>query len=111
MVSIVRLLPLLTPVGTKGISAHCPSVHLSARCNLEPEITKKKNYSNLLHETWYVIKWQYANYERYFSPLQEHCVYYGNRNSQIVAKTNLFQIKASLMKLGMWTGAGYARHF
>ena len=36
-----------------------------------------------------------------FSPLQEHCVYYGNRNSQIVAKTNLSQIKASLMKLGM----------
>ena len=48
-----------------------------------------------------------------FSPLQEHCVYYGNRNSQIVAKTNLSQIKAGLMKLGMWTGAGYAhaRHF
>ena len=46
-----------------------------------------------------------------FSPLQEHCVYYGNRNSQIVAKTNLSQIKASLMKHGMWTGAGYARHF
>ena len=36
-----------------------------------------------------------------FSPLQEHCVYYGNRNSQIVAKTNLSQIKASLMKLGI----------
>ena len=33
-----------------------------------------------------------------FSPLQEHCVYYGNRNSQIVAKINLSQIKASLMK-------------
>ena len=29
-----------------------------------------------------------------FSPLQEHCVYYGNRNSQIVAKSNLSQIKA-----------------
>ena len=36
-----------------------------------------------------------------FSPLQEHCVYYGNRNSQIVVKTNLSQIKAGLMKLGM----------
>ena len=46
-----------------------------------------------------------------FSPLQEHCVYYGNRNSPIVAKTNLSQIKTSLMKRGMWTGAGYARHF
>ena len=46
-----------------------------------------------------------------FSPMQEHCVYYGNRNSQIVAKTNLSQIKARLMKRGMWTGAGYARHF
>ena len=100
MVSIVRLLPLFTLVGTIGIPAHCPSVHLSVRCNLEPDITKK-NYSNLLHETLYVIKWQYANYERYFSPLQEHSVYYGNRNSQIVAKTNLSQIKASLMKLGM----------
>ena len=46
-----------------------------------------------------------------FSPLQEHCIYYGNRNSQIVAKTYLSQIKASSLKLGMWTGAGYARHF
>ena len=46
-----------------------------------------------------------------FAQLQEHCVYYGNINSQIVAKTNLSQIKASLMKRGMWTGAGYARHF
>ena len=66
VVSIVRLLPLFALVGTKGIPAHCPSIHLSVCCNLEPEITKKKNYSNLLHETWYVIKWQYANYERYF---------------------------------------------
>ena len=47
----------------------------------------------------------------FFLPLQEHCVYYGNGNSQIVAKTNLSQIKASLMKRGMWTGAGYARPF
>ena len=23
-----------------------------------------EKYSNLLHETWYVIMWQYANYER-----------------------------------------------
>ena len=61
----------------------------------------KKNYSNLLHETWYVIKWQYANYERYFFAVQEHCVYYCNRSSQIVAKTNLSQVKASLMKRGM----------
>ena len=41
VVSIVRLFPLFTLVGTIGISAHCPSVHLSVRCNLEPEITKK----------------------------------------------------------------------
>ena len=91
---------MFTLVGTIGIPAHCPSVHLSVRCNLEPDITKK-NYSNLLHKTWYVIKWQYANYERSFFAVQEHCVNYGNRNSQIVAKTNLSQIKASLMKLGM----------
>ena len=110
MVSIVGLLSLFTLVGTIGIPDHCPSVHLSVHCNLEPEITKK-NYSNLLHETWYVIKWQYANYEHISSPLQEHCLYYGNRNSQIVAKTNLSQIKASLKKLDMLTGAGYARHF
>ena len=100
MVSIVSLLPLFTLVGTIGIPAHCPSVHLSVPCNQEPDITKK-NYYNLLRETWYVIKWQYANYERYFSPLQEHCVYFGNRNSQVVAKTFLSQIKASLMKRGM----------
>ena len=100
MVSIVRLLLLFTLVGTIGIPAQCPSVHLSVRYNLEPDMTKK-NYSNLLHETWYVIKWQYVNFERFFSPLQEHCVNYGNRNSQIVAKTNLSQIKASLMKRGM----------
>ena len=65
VVSIVRLLPLFTLVGSIGIPAHCPSVHLSVRYNLEPDITEK-NYSNLLHETWYVIKWQYANFERYF---------------------------------------------
>ena len=64
--SIVRFLPLFTLVGTIGIPAHCPSVHLSERCNLEPDITLKKTYSNLLHETWYVIKWQYAYFERYF---------------------------------------------
>ena len=41
LVSIVRLLPVFTLVGTIGIPAHCPSVHLSVRCNLEPDITKK----------------------------------------------------------------------
>ena len=41
VVSIVRLLPLFTLVGTIGIPAHCPSVRLSFRCYLEPDITKK----------------------------------------------------------------------
>ena len=102
--------PLFTLVETIGIPSHCPSVHLSVRCNLEPEITKKTIQTCFMK----LGMWLSGNMlimNVIFSPLQEHCVYYGNRNSQIVAKTNLSQIKASLMKLGMWTGAGYARHF
>ena len=40
MVSIIRLLQLFIVEGTIGIPTHCPTVHLSVRCNLEPEITK-----------------------------------------------------------------------
>ena len=100
MVSIVRLLPLFTLVGTIGILAHCPSVHLSVRCNLELDITKK-TIQTCFMKLGMRLSGNMLIMNVILSPLQEHCVYYGNRNSQIVAKTNLSQIKASLMKLGM----------
>ena len=45
----------------------------------------------------------------FFLPSYENCGCYGNKNSQIVAKTygsqdNSKTIQASLMKLGIWRG-------
>ena len=100
MVSFVRLLPLFTLVGTIGIPARCPSVRLSFRCNLEPDITKK-TIQTCFKKLGMGLSVNMLIMNVIVSPLQEHCVYYGNRNSPIVAKTNLSQIKASLMKRGM----------